>query len=639
MSAVRVERYEFTRPTFFELLKWGLSASLISLAFGIPSGIVTACSTNEYHTAGIETQFLSEGGFWAGAFFCFLFLAFRSPVVKGYFAPRPPPEEPEEPEEEDEPIPEDAIYLGTSLLEDRETPRPVYLENETRNRHVYLIGKTRTGKTSLMRNMIEQDIQEGRGLCFIDPHGDASEDILGIIPDDQVDRVIYFDPTKPFAPRFNPFALHYPPPKLAEDIVSVFKMLVGDSWGPRLEHIMRFSVMTLIADPEPHCLADLKTLLIDPAFQGDVVSRLPNRQLKEFWNLEYPTFPSTAPSPILNKLSAFLAPMSDLERVFSTNENDLDFTDIMDNGKILIVNLSKGILGDEPSRLVGGLIVAGIQQSALARASQAEHTRRDFYLYVDEFQDYCVSSFADILAESAKYRLNLTLAHQNLGQVPDYLRRSIFGNVATMIAYQISAQDAPLIAREMHRSRIRVRKKTSNIFVPVSVFADEQRDIYETALDDPYSGMPRHERYQFDNRYMINYAKNPNALKEARKDAEADATLTDRRDAVVNTLRLLNDDTIDVGALKTLFPDWEFHDDSFPTVEDFVNLPPHHGYIRIGTAENVMPLHPPKPTDPNREVQTKIMARLQKHDQTKKEQQTPLPTDPESDDDEFNYDV
>lgn len=602
-AKVRVEAPRPHRHTLSENLRWLFSVLFVGC---LPASCVGLLATPADPNMEMGDFPVSPPFFFIALAVWVFYKAYKSGRLDGPPVPIQVPTQKEAPPEP-EPDLSTAVYLGLSLTDDRKQPKKIYLDHATRNRHVYLIGKTRTGKTSVMKNMIEQDMRAGNGLCFIDPHGDAAEDLAGVVPDDRINDVIYFDPTKEHAPAFNPFALEYQVAKLAEDIVSVFAMLVGDSWGPRLEHILRFSVMTLIADKRTkHTLADLKTMLLDEAFRGEVLSGIKNRQLLEFWALEFPNMPATATAPILNKLSAFLAPMSDLERVFSRRRNDLDFTDIMDHGKILIVNLSKGILGDEPSRLLGGLIVAGVQQAALARAAQPEHTRRDFYLYVDEFQNYTVSSFADILSESAKYKLNLTLAHQNLGQVPDYLRRSIFGNVATLIAYQVSAQDAPVLAKEMHRSRIVVREKNSNEPLTLDEFMSKQTRIYAAAASDPMRGMSRADELRFASRYQI---ESTNPHRGAIKNQQASEELRGRGEHIARVLNIFAEDVIDVSALASLFPDFAFKDLGYPSVDDFVNLPPHHGYVRIGTAANVQPLAPPKPTDPNPKTQRLVFDR------------------------------
>lgn len=349
---------------------------------------------------------------------------------------------------------DDSVHLGEVLEapEGKETPE-LYLDSSLRNRHLYLLGKTRTGKTTLLKRLVIQDMEKGHGVAYIDPHGDAAQELLGNVPQSRINDVIYFDPTSRHSPNFNPLQLPYPPPKLTEDMISVFKMFFSDSWGFRLEHLLRYGLLTLLADSEPHTLRDLRSLYLSPNTRQNIIKNLTNESLLEFWEQEYPTIPQTAAHPIINKLSAFLAPMSDLERIFSTPQNDLDFSAILNQQKILIVNLAKGTLGDEPSRLLGGCITTGIQQAALARALLPPEERKDFYFYVDEFQNFTVASFETILSESAKYRLNLTLANQNLGQLSSSLQRAIFGNIATLVSFQISSDDAPYLRKEMHRSR------------------------------------------------------------------------------------------------------------------------------------------------------------------------------------------
>jgi len=631
-AKVRVEHpHPQRRFTVWQNIKWFLAVSFFALPFSACAGVAVGLVTIP---AFSRNSPFSGGTFVVALIGFYLLYAWKSGRMTSWFSdpPRPiilPDISSSTAADEGEDLTK-RLYLGASLADDQKTTLPIYLDHTTRNRHVYLIGKTRTGKTSVMKNMIEQDMRAGHGVCFIDPHGDAAEDLAGVVPDDRIDDVIYFDPTSPNAPRFNPLALEFDVAKLAEDIVSVFAMLLGDSWGMRMEHILRFSLMTLIADKRrKHTLADLKTLLLDEAFRGEVLSGIDNQQIMQFWSLEYPTFPAAAPAPILNKLSAFLAPMSDLERVFSHRQNDLDFADIMDNGKLLIITLQKGVLGQLPSQLLGGCLVACIQQSALARAKYPEHKRRPFYLYVDEFQNYTVSSFADILSESAKYKLNLTLAHQNLGQIPDYLRRSLFGNVATLIAYQISAQDAALVAKEMHRANLSIREKSSNRPQPLQDFKREKIQLYMEALQDPMLGMSTQELLRFHSRYQL---PSTNPMREALKNQQAVEELRQRTLHIHRALSIFQEDVIDVGALKNLFPDYEFRDTGFPTVEDFVNLPPHHGYIRIGTADNVKPLAPPVPKTPDKKIQQLIFDRRW-HTDDKPEIETKITSDGNTDDD------
>jgi len=581
------------RPHFF--LELAIAASL--LWFGTCTGLMTIEMSGTQDDAWGFVILLS----FAFGPLLIRHRRFLAAMFAGIPAPPPPPEPEPEPE-----IHPDAILLGKTLdQEDRQGARAVYLDPEIRNRHVYLIGKTRTGKTTLLKQMIVQDMERGAGCGFIDPHGDAAEDLLGLVPEHRTKDVIYFDPTQVDAPAFNPFELPYQPAKLTEDVVSVFRMLVGDSWGPRMEHLLRFGVLTLIVDEKrTHTLRDLRAIFLDEGMRHETVAGVSNRQIQEFWGYEYPTMPKAAASPILNKLSAFLAPMSDLERVFSRHQNELDFSRIMDEGKILIVNLAKGILGDEPSRLLGGLLVACIQQAALARVRVPMPQRRDFFLYVDEFQNFTVSSFSEILSESAKYRLNLTLANQTLGQIPTEIERAIFGNVGTVVSFQVSAQDAPTLRKEMHRSHLVVRPKNSNHTLSVADFRAQQLQTYTAALEDPYLGMAGKERRRFSE-----FATKEEATraKTARRLSIVGQELNERRQQMRQTLRVLSDPTMDVAALRHLFPDYEFRDRGYPDVDDFINLEPHHSFCRIGSAENVFPMRSLPPLTPEAETRERVL--------------------------------
>lgn len=340
----------------------------------------------------------------------------------------------------------DRVYLGGNpdLL------RHIYLDTATRNRHLYLLGKTRTGKTTLLQNLAIQDFYLGHGVGYVDPHGDAIDELLTYVPEHRLEDVIYFDPTSSSCPAFNLLALPFPPHKLAADVVSAFKMFFGNSWGPQLEMILSNSLITLLADPEPHSFADLRRLLVDANYRDEITHRTPSELLRDFWVQQFPTLAKAAVNPVLNKLNSFLTPLSPLERIFSQRENALDFSAIMNGRKILLVKLAKGELGEGPAQFLGGLIVTALSQAALARATQRE--RPDFFLFVDEFQNYTVASFETILTEAAKYRLNLTLANQNLTQLPSSLRSSILGNVGTLVVFQCSAADADIMAREMRGS-------------------------------------------------------------------------------------------------------------------------------------------------------------------------------------------
>jgi hypothetical protein len=501
--------------------------------------------------------------------------------------------------------------LGRVVDEGQETGKVLCLSPELRNRHIYMIGKTRMGKTTLLKSIVQQDMRRGDGVCFLDPHGDAAEELLGLIPPDRIGDVLYFDPTRKDAPAFNPLALPFSPPKLTEDVISVFGMLLGDSWGPRMEHLLRFGVLTLLVDSTPRTLRDLRRLYLDEDFREEVLANVENEQIREFWESEYPMMPKGAASPILNKLSAFLAPMSDLDRVFSQNENSLDFSEILSERKILIVNLAKGKLGEEPARLLGGLLVTGLQQAALARTAIAPEERWPFALTVDEFQNFTVASFESILAESAKYRVNLTLANQNLGQLSSSLERAIFGNCGTVVAFQVSADDASRLQREMHRSRIVVRRRESQEFQPVEEFLAERREILREALQDKYLGMDAAERRKQREMEKLAYHGTGSMAGAVVGGLAIGRMKSNRRAEIERMLATLeSDDPLDVRTVAELFPDFEVRELSFPAASDLTGIPPRHAFCRVGQSDLVVVIRCLPSMEPDPETREAVEAEL-----------------------------
>lgn len=608
---VRVERpsrtfEEAIRERFFGILKKGFKWYLI-LAIGV--GLLVG---------GIGSGSPAFGVILAGPYFLFVF---RRPLRRFYRRLREPAADTEtiaEPatseNESDEPMihgPERPVWVGEVISEQGESSRGLWLDNAIRNRHCYVVGKTRTGKSTLLKSLAIQDVVNDRGLAFIDPHGDAASELLDWIPEERVGDVIYFDPTDKSAPAFNPFALPYSPPKLAEDIVSVFRLLVGESsWGPRMEHLLRYGVLSLLADREPRSLRDLRRLFLDERFRREVTDGLESESLREFWELEFPSIPEAAANPILNKLSAFLAPMSHLERVFSARENDLDFTTILDSGKILVVNLAKGVLGEEPARLLGGLLVTGLQQAALARAARPANERRDFFLYVDEFQNFTVASFESILSESAKYRLNLTLANQNLGQLDKDLQRALFGNCGTLMAFQVSAEDAGALRKEMHRSRLVVRPREQSEFCGLSEFVAYQKQVYREALADKYLGMNAKERRW--HRTKSDVAKAGGFMTGVAQQMWTSTQMSERRAEMERVLALLESGPFEVQALGELFPDYEFRELSFPDVDDFLNLGVGVAFCRVGSADNVCAIQCGELPEPDPTRREAVVAEMEK---------------------------
>ena len=329
------------------------------------------------------------------------------------------------------------------------------IKQKNRRGHMYIIGKTGTGKSTLIENMVASDIKAGSGLALIDPHGDLAEDILHFIPKRRIDDVIYFNPADMEYPiAFNPLEKvgrdyrHL----VASGLISVFKKVWSEFWGPRLEHILRNSILTLLEYPGS-TLLDIPRLLTDKEFRKQVLQSVTHQQVREFWLFEFEKYSvwlrSQAISPILNKVGQFLTSIP-LRNIVGQNKNTFRFRKVMDEGKIFIANLAKGKVGEDNCSLLGAMLVTQIQLAALSRADLPENKRRAFCLYVDEIHNFLTLSFADILSEARKYGLNLVLAHQYIEQLDEKIRAAIFGNAGTIISFRVGVDDAKYLAREFY---------------------------------------------------------------------------------------------------------------------------------------------------------------------------------------------
>ncbi|MBI3798033.1 MAG: type IV secretion system DNA-binding domain-containing protein [Deltaproteobacteria bacterium] len=324
-----------------------------------------------------------------------------------------------------------------------------------RRAHMYLIGKTGTGKSTLLETLLRQDMAAGEGLALLDPHGDLVERIVVAVPEHRKNDVFYFnvpDRGQPFG--FNPLD-SVPPEKralAASSLLEAFKKIWADTWGPRLEYILRNALLALLDQPHS-TLADVLRLLGDKAYRKEVASHTYYPQVRDFWLREYETYPARfrieAISPIQNKVGAFLAnPL--LNRIITQPKSTFDVRRIMDEGKILLVNLAKGKIGDDTAALLGAMLVSKIGMAALGRAEKPEEERRDFYLYLDEFQTFTTLSLANMLSELRKYHVGLVLAHQYLSQVEPEVRDAVLGNVGTTISFRLGSADAEILGKEFY---------------------------------------------------------------------------------------------------------------------------------------------------------------------------------------------
>ncbi|MCL4540325.1 MAG: TraM recognition domain-containing protein [Bacteroidetes bacterium] len=327
------------------------------------------------------------------------------------------------------------------------------IKEKNRRGHMYIIGKTGTGKSSLIANMALSDIRAGNGIGLLDPHGDLSEDILNRIPKERIDDVVYFNPADLEYPiGFNPLQ-KVPKDKqhlIVSGIISVFRMIWSEFWGPRLEHILRYSLFTLLEYPGS-TLLDLPRLLTDPAFRKEVLAHLSQREILSFWFNEFDKYSawlrSEVISPILNKVGQFLVNLP-LRNIIGQTNSTFDLAAVMDGRKILIANLAKGKIGEDNTSVLGSLLLTEIWLKMLERAETPERERIPFYLYVDEFHSFITLSFAAILSESRKYGLNMVMANQYLTQLDEKVRDAIFGNVGSIISFRVGAEDAKYLARE-----------------------------------------------------------------------------------------------------------------------------------------------------------------------------------------------
>lgn len=327
------------------------------------------------------------------------------------------------------------------------------IRNADRRAHVYIVGKTGTGKSTLLETMLCQDLAAGEGIALLDPHGDLVERIIRRIPSSRRDDLIYLDAPNPQQPwGFNPL-VDIPMdkrPLVASALLDVFKKLWSDSWGPRVEHLLRNTLLALLDQPQP-TFADVPSLLIDKDFRRDAMKHVQIKQVRAFWLREYEAYPARfraeVIAPLQNKVGAFLTnPL--LNRILTAPPQTLGLRRLIDDGKVLVVNLAKGKIGEDTAALLGALLVASLGSAAFSRADRPPGQRRDFWIYLDEFHSFTTLSLATMLSELRKYRVGFVLAHQYGEQLSEPIQAAVFGNVGTIVSFRVGPAEAEVLARE-----------------------------------------------------------------------------------------------------------------------------------------------------------------------------------------------
>ena len=364
-------------------------------------------------------------------------------------------------------------------------------EGEDRRRHTYIIGKSGTGKTTLIANMAIDDIRKGRGVAIIDPHGDLCNTILDYIPSNRINDVCYFNPADPeYVYPLNVLETENESQRelVASGVISIFKKLYGNvSWGPRLEHILRNAVLTLVNTPGSN-LADIVAILTNKSYRQKVVAQLKNQTLINFWKNEFDRmddkFQQEAISPILNKVGQFIS-STKIRNTIAHPKSKIRIEEIMNQKKILIADLSTGKLGEDNSALLGAMLITQIQLSAMNRVFQSQDERSDFYLYVDEFQNFATEAFIKILSEARKFKLNLIVANQYMAQLDRTIQDAIFGNVGSLISFVVGNQDAYILQKEFgpkFPAEDLVKIGKYQVVCKLSIDSETQNPFYATTL-------------------------------------------------------------------------------------------------------------------------------------------------------------
>ncbi len=347
----------------------------------------------------------------------------------------------------------DITFFGLTSF--RNARKKFGIKTDDRRRHFYVIGKTGMGKSNMMENMAIQDIQAGRGVAYIDPHGEGAEKILDFVPAKRINDVVYINPSDLDYPiAFNvmekvDFRYRH---LVASGLMGVFKKVWPDVWSARMEYILNNSILALLEYPDATLLG-VNRMFADIEYRKRVVDKITDPIVKSFWVTEYARYTQRyeieATAAIQNKVGQFISnPL--IRNIIGQTKSTINMRDIMDKQKILVMNLSKGRIGEDNSKLLGALLITKLQLGAMSRVDIPEEDRKDFYLYVDEFQNFATESFTNILSEARKYRLNLILGHQYITQMEETVRDAVFGNVGTLVVFRVGAEDAEFLEKEFN---------------------------------------------------------------------------------------------------------------------------------------------------------------------------------------------
>jgi len=403
---------------------------------------------------------------------------------------------------------EDINYIGITNF--RDEYQRFGIKPDDRRRHMYFVGKSGVGKTTMMENMIIQDINNGKGVGVIDPHGELVNRILYFIPENRIKDVIYFNPGDVEWPiAFN--VIENVPLEhrhlVVAGLMGVFKKIWPDVWSARMEYILNNALLALLEYPDSTLLS-INRLLADEDFRQAVMKKVTDPIVRSFWEREFARyntrFATEAIAPIQNKVGQFISnPL--IRNIIGQKEPKIDIKEIMNGGKILLANLSKGLVGEDNSTLLGALLITKIQLAAMERVEILEEQRKDFYLYVDEFQNFSTESFANIFAEARKYRLNLALAHQYIAQLNEKVKDSIFGNIGTLVSFRLGPEDAEFLEKYFAPEFVKedlINLPNYNFYIKLMIDGVLSKSF--SAMNIPPSSLPQKSYIQ----EIIEYSRN-----------------------------------------------------------------------------------------------------------------------------------